>query len=96
MRGYGFGYVERLLYVWVTHGYIEVLEVKIRVSNRRHHLICFHNLLDLDVYKVVKRIDVLFHEAFHFEEGRQQFPFVSHGVNGFGEVFAIFEETFWE
>lgn len=70
--------VDRVL-VWPlgeAHIYVSVFEPEPRVDVRGNFVIGLDDVLDIDVHEVVKRVDMLLHQALHLQEGRQQQPFV--------------------
>ena len=55
--------LEILLYLWETHVYIGKLEIELLVDVRCDEFICFEDLLDVYVDKMVERVDVLLHQS---------------------------------
>lgn len=55
---------------------VGVFEPKSGIDVRSDLVVGFNDVLDVGIDKVVERVDVLFDEAFDFEESRQQKPFV--------------------
>jgi hypothetical protein len=55
---------------------VGVLEPEARVDVRGHLVVRAEDVLDVDVDKVVERVDVLLHEPLDLEERRQKQPFV--------------------
>lgn len=49
---------------------VGVFEPKSRVNVRSDFMICFNDVLNVEIDKVVERIDVLFDETFDLQEGR--------------------------
>lgn len=62
--------------VWETDVDVCVLEPESGIDVRSDLVVGLDNVLDVGIDKVVERVDVLFDEAFYFEESRQQEPFV--------------------
>ena len=60
---------------------IGVFEPETGVNVRGDFAIGFENVLDIDINKVVEGVDMLFHEPFHLEKGRQQQPFILLGLS---------------
>lgn len=56
--------------------YVGVFEPEARVDVGGDLVVCLDDVLDIDVHKVVERVNMLLHEALHLQEGRQQQPFV--------------------
>ena len=76
MRGYALVYDVRLVSVGESNVYVCEFKPKARVDVRGDFLICFNNVLDIDIDKVVERVDVLLYETLYFEESWQEKPFV--------------------
>jgi hypothetical protein len=58
---------------------IGVSQPEARVDVRGDFFVGFDDVFDVVVDKVVEGVDVLFDEAFDFEEGGQEEPFVLYG-----------------
>jgi hypothetical protein len=52
------------------------LEVKVWINVGCYTFIRLDNLFQVDIDKVVERVDMLFDKTFDFEKSRQKFPFV--------------------
>ena len=59
-----------------SHVDVRVFEPEPRVDVRGHFGVGFDDVLDVGVDEVVEGVDVLFDEAFDFEEGGEEEPFV--------------------
>lgn len=70
-----FGYVETLLNIGQTDVHVQVFQVKGRIHVTNDASIRHDDLLDVNVDKIVERVDVLFYQAFRFEKGGDEFPF---------------------
>lgn len=71
MRGNALVYGVRIRSVRESHMNVGVLEPEPRVDVRSHFVVCFHNVLDVNIYEVVERVDMLLNEAFDFQKCRQ-------------------------
>ena len=53
-----------------------VLEPKPRIDIGSNFVIGLDDVLDVHIYKVIERVDVLFDETFYFEKSGEEKPFV--------------------
>jgi hypothetical protein len=56
----------RVVTIWESDVDVGILEPKARVNIGCNFVICFDDVLNVRVHKVVEGIDVLFHESFDF------------------------------
>ena len=77
----GLNLIEALLHIRCPDPYIQILEIKQRVSEARDLVICHHDVLDVFVDKVVEAVDVLLYQALDGQEGGDQLPFLLHGLD---------------
>lgn len=59
---------------------VGVLEPETGVNVGGDFVVCLDNVFDICINKVVERVDVLFHQPFNLEEGREKKPFVLEKV----------------
>ena len=88
--------VEGLLDVGHPHRDVEVLEVERRVCVARDHLVRPHDFFHVHVDEVVEGVDVLFNQAFHLQEGRNELPFLLDCVYRRSEVIVARIELPWD
>lgn len=70
---------------------LSLLEEKSRIRIAVYRRTRLHDFLELNLDKVIIRIDMLLHQTLDFQESRQQIPFVSCSVDRIRQRFVIVE-----
>jgi len=76
MRGYAFVNRIRVCAIREADADVGVFEPETGVDIRGDFVVGLEDVSDIDIDEVVEGVNVLFHEAFHLEKGRQQQPFI--------------------
>lgn len=70
---------------------VGILEKEFWVKVAAHEAVGLDDLFELDIDKVVVRVDVLLDQTLDLEEGWQQIPFIAGGIDGLVEALAVIE-----
>jgi hypothetical protein len=74
-----------------TNSNVGELNVLARVRIAHNEGVRLNDLFQLDVGEIIERVNMLFHQTLDAEEGREEVPLITSGVDGVCERFAVVE-----
>ena len=81
MRRCGLDLIESFLNIRGTDPDIEIFKIEHWVSDACDLVVGHHDIPNILVNQVVKAVDVLLHQALDGQKGRNQLPFLLHGLH---------------